>query len=548
MSNDNNRKILKKIESFNSIYDIQEFVPIYNELGIKNLDNPSLVDIIDINYSNIKCNILDNNDCRLSNIFCKYAPIIDPIRFMIGKYVDDHNFVLPTNETSSNIKNSKYQTKINRTNNSAYIDGYFSYLSSTLKNKGFINGIDFYGMYLCKNKEFRQNIIDDIEFLDKSNYFHDNINVLFNIDENELFELDSNESGNHINKKINISNEDININIDNSNTIFNFSNKHDGSIPINEIISLNELNNNDLNIMDETITLNKTESDSESLSDNDNSDDTSDDESNEDSDECSSDDDDDDDDDITDEENEIIARIKDFPVLMILTEKCHDTLDNLMIREEITCHEWESILIQIIITLITYQKQFKFTHNDLHTSNIMYIHTELEYIYYKYQENIYKVPTYGKIFKIIDFGRSIYTMNDKLHWSDNYLKDEDAYSQYNFEPFYDESKDKIENNFSFDLCRLACSLYDYFDDIENKNKGLKSLTKLITYWCSDKNNKNLLYNKKGGERYPEFKLYRIISKNIHHCIPNINIQNDIFKKFIIPNDNKNINIIDIDNL
>ena len=120
--------------------------------------------------------------------------------------------------------------------------------------------------------------------------------------------------------------------------------------------------------------------------------------------------------------------------------------------------------MQIIMTLVTYQKVYKLTHNDLHTSNIMYDTTELKYIYYKFENITYKVPTYGKIFKIIDFGRAIYTYNNTLFWSDNYLKDEDAYTQYNFEPFYDESKEKIENNFSFDLCRLACSLYDHFDE------------------------------------------------------------------------------------
>ena len=51
---------------------------------------------------------------------------------MIGKYKDDHNFVLPKDCT---ISESKYQSKINRFNNSAYIDGYFSYLSSLIKKR-----------------------------------------------------------------------------------------------------------------------------------------------------------------------------------------------------------------------------------------------------------------------------------------------------------------------------------------------------------------------------------------------------------------------------
>ena len=60
--------------------------------------------------------------------------------------------------------------------------------------------------------------------------------------------------------------------------------------------------------------------------------------------------------------------------------------------------------------LITYQKMFSFTHNDLHTNNIMYIETEKRFLYYKINHRHYKIPTYGKIFKIIDYGRAIYNL------------------------------------------------------------------------------------------------------------------------------------------
>mgnify|MGYP001401922021 CR=1 FL=1 len=70
-------------------------------------------------------------------------------------------------------------------------------------------------------------------------------------------------------------------------------------------------------------------------------------------------------------------------LFLILTDKYEDTLDNLMMGEDITIDMWHSILMQIIMTLITYQKVYKLTHNDLHTSNIMYDSTELKYLYYK---------------------------------------------------------------------------------------------------------------------------------------------------------------------
>jgi hypothetical protein len=154
-------------------------------------------------------------------------------------------------------------------------------------------------------------------------------------------------------------------------------------------------------------------------------------------------------------------------------EYCDNTLDSYILNnnDNISNNEWFAILMQIIMTLLTYQKLFNFTHNDLHTNNIMYINTDKLFIYYCYKNIYYKVPTYGKIFKIIDFGRSIFKVNDKLFCSDSFDKDGDASTQYNFPPFFDSKKKLLEPNKSFDLCRLACSIFDFiFDDISDIHK------------------------------------------------------------------------------
>ena len=101
------------------------------------------------------------------------------------------------------------------------------------------------------------------------------------------------------------------------------------------------------------------------------------------------------------------------------------------------------------MTLITYQKLFHFTHNDLHTNNIMYVETKEKFLYYKVNNTCYKVPTYGKIYKIIDFGRSIYKYKNSVFCSDSFSKGEDADTQYNTEPFFDENKPKIRSEYEF---------------------------------------------------------------------------------------------------
>ena len=70
------------------------------------------------------------------------------------------------------------------------------------------------------------------------------------------------------------------------------------------------------------------------------------------------------------------------------------------------------------------------------------------------------------------------------------------------------SKPRLDPNYSFDLCRLACSMFDYVvEDISE----VKELTKknpyirIIVDWCTDDNGINVLYKNNGAERYPEFK-------------------------------------------
>ena len=55
--------------------------------------------------------------------------------------------------------------------------------------------------------------------------------------------------------------------------------------------------------------------------------------------------------------------------------------------------------VQLIMTLLTYQKMFDFTHNDLHTNNIMYNTTEKKFLYYKYKKHIIKYRLMVKYIK-----------------------------------------------------------------------------------------------------------------------------------------------------
>jgi len=197
---------------------------------------------------------------------------------------------------------------------------------------------------------------------------------------------------------------------------------------------------------------------------------------------------------------------------------------------------------------------FQFTHNDLHTNNIMFIPTNEEFLYYEVGNTLYKIPTFGRIFKIIDFGRAIYTFNGKLLCSDSFSSNGTAHTQYNFGPYYNDQKAMITPNFSFDLCRLACSMFDFIcDDVKRISDYRNNVPvyDLIFSWLYDDNNRNILYKSNGEDKYPGFKLYKMITRLVHNHIPIKQYSHYCFRKYIIENkgdDMKDINIIHLDKI
>ena len=233
---------------------------------------------------------------------------------------------------------------------------------------------------------------------------------------------------------------------------------------------------------------------------------------------------------------------------MICLEKCDGTFDDLFTSGNATLDNTASALFQVVMTLIIYQKLFSFTHNDLHTNNIMYMETDIPYLFYKFENITYKVPTYGRIYKIIDFGRSIYRFNGTTYCSDSFGPGGDADTQYNCEPFFNNKKPRLEPNMSFDLCRLGCSIYDFIIPEHLDYNDYDDLQKTIYRWCLDDNDKNVLYKKNGEERYPDFKLYKMIARTVHKHTPQEQLQHPFFNQFVIDNIETGEHVMDVNRL
>jgi len=667
-------------ESELGIINSKNYIPIYENYFNLNETNYNSINLNQRFYVSALSGVVDKNNIQAAvvdvfkstpesltiihkPIFIKFSPLVDPVKYMSGKYenlnIDEEVLNIPV---LSKLE-KKGHVKANDKNNAAYVDGFFSYLSSQVLNcHDFIHGLNFYGSFNAIKKEFYYNAIDDIDYLDKNPYFNKNKNILFEIEDVEYVDDDgsvhSDNDSNHSNyahreqkntrnkkEKIIISVNENTEEADNIivhedfdkvstelNSIFNVSSDNIET-PLVECddnlssVQLDDVVASDVGVVDgiDSIVLNK---DSRTNNDNDSCDSFT-------SDSCSSrssytndsqngsgsdcdiddiicldeidqdlgvkksnkksnkksknnsknnsknisdkscsgsdgeddgecndegcdadsmgDEGDEDDDEYEDDET-LWATIKNFPVSAIMLEKCDNTLDSLMMQEkEMTENEWRSALMQIIMTLITYQKLFGFTHNDLHTNNVMFIYTEKEYLYYRFNGKYYRVPTYNRVFKIIDFGRAIYKYKSKVICSDSFSMTGDAATQYNCEPYFNDKKPRLEPNFSFDLCRLGCSIFDYFiDDMSSVASICKKepLAKLIVEWVTDDQNRNILYKANGEERYPDFKLYKMIARNVHNHTPQAQLSKQIFADYEFPKKKVKTNhrIINIDKM
>ena len=544
----NNEELFNNFNNIDSLnlYQVQNYIPLYkrffdlneNNYQNVNLNNKIKLESISSKISNnvFNCKLNINNSIKESKVFFKYSPLLDPSKYLVGKYDNDNYLDLPK------INPESTENKINDTNNSAYVDGFFSYLSSQLLHyHQFTNATDFYGSYIGIKRDFEYNIIDEIECLSDSDFFHKHHNSLFTIKSdfaNQLINLNTRNNK----QRLKIETSDIKSEI---NSIDDLDN-------LNQFFSVNK------NIVDSSLDLlysfNLQERNCSEECDNDECSSTSSKTSNEDSNDGSMEDYSSESDISTASEDTMLLSINNFPVKIIALEKCNDTLDSLIVEknEEMTDLEWGSMIFQIIIILYTYQKTFNMTHNDLHSNNIMYIKTDKQFLYYKVKNNYYKVPTFGRIFKLIDFGRAIYTFRGEVICSDSYHKDGDAATLYNCEPYINENKPRLEPNYSFDLCRLGCSLLDFFIFLLEENPKDPSLgaKRIIKEWCMDDKERNILYKKNMSERYPDFKLYKMIARTVHNHTPEKQLEKEYFNKFKISKKkiNKNQKIVNIDNI
>ncbi len=440
-------------------------------------------------------------------IHFKINPLLEPISTIMNKYQLQPSVLMPS--VFDYITNKK----INSPHNFSYVEALFSYLASGLVENGKCPSFPYYyGSYLGIMEEFKQNISDEYDSIKKHSWFHEQNGKLFEIEKVSM-------------------EEEIAAGIPDLPEINMEEQKDkDSSLGVESI----DFDSIDIStIVPKPRRCSASDNEEEEMKDEDNEEDDDDEsewESATDSESSESgstvDDNDDNDDDIFDEEMDDsyhYVKLKNFPVQLIAMEKLNKTLDELLKNKKLSDEEWLGILFQVIFGLAVAQKHFNFTHNDLHSSNIMFKPTKISYLYFSVKGTYFRIPTFGKITKIIDFARGVFKVDNRQFFSDVFKKDGDAEGQYTY-PYQSSTHIKYAPNPSFDLSYLAITIREHFTDEESP------IFELLETWTTDKYGNNL------GHHNIDFDLYVKIAHNVNSAVPKEQFSHPLFNHFKIKKD------------
>ena len=138
-----------KQKKFTFLSNVQNYLPIYKKFFLLNETNYNSVNLnhewflkdiknVNFDFKHLYSCALQNvktEDIKEKDVFFKMAPLLDPFKYIVGKYdlTDTTLFNLPVHDSATEQK--LVHPKIVDENNSAYVDGMFSFLSSTLIHK-----------------------------------------------------------------------------------------------------------------------------------------------------------------------------------------------------------------------------------------------------------------------------------------------------------------------------------------------------------------------------------------------------------------------------
>ena len=462
--------------------------------------------------------------------FCKVTHLLDPIRTIQSYYADP-------------VKGERRKDdKLKQPTNQAFVDSLANYLLGQLRERNLSpHFCSFYGAFKGVAEKYRYNITTEFDSYRRYKAFWERRKAgIFTLHiEHDFSDCDSEDSDHWL---LNTPNSSL------RSTEFNYSTPRSGNsscsekshITLHDLADTNQVTAGTL-VELESIGTFASSSETSNSKDYDSSEDSE-----------------------EDTDLSVFIEVKDYPVMLIFQEHMEGVLDDLVDVDDDSDDDseaeeavkpfdekkWTAWTFQVIAALCAAQGVLGFTHNDLHTNNIVWRETKESWLFYKMRDGTtFRVPTFGKILSIIDFGRAIFRVNETWFISDDYEKGGDAEGQYNFGSLLNSNKPLVYPNPSFDLCRYAVSIIDaLFPEMPSEmlegvvlsqegswviRETESPLWNLLWSWLIDDQGRNVLYDEDKTERFPDFDLYQHISAHVKDAKPQEQIHKEIFKSYKI---------------
>jgi len=188
------------------------------------------------------------------------------------------------------------------------------------------------------------------------------------------------------------------------------------------------------------------------------------------------------------EYDNIYLEYQNIPAFLLITETIQYDIDYLRAKNLVNYDLLLSLSFQLFSAISTMNSIFGIKHNDLHFGNIMINTTNDKFIYYKFNNIYYKVPTYGYIIKIIDWGRSTYAFNGCTGKNDIFKGIGECFEQYIYKRINGTGLPYVnicDNDWTDIIMSSQCFLYEYKDILQDTDLG-RLLNRLITTTDKDK--------------------------------------------------------------
>ena len=165
-----------------SFSKIQTYIPLYTKLDKEEGGAETAILNTHSHICDLKTVVdTQTGKSRHADIFFKFSPLLDPIRYLIGKY----DGTTDTSPALTELPTATTQGAVGKMadpNNCSFVDCFFYFLSSKLLHThSLVNGIDFYGTFLGVQDRYRFNLYDDITYLRRHTYFNQTLGKVYEI-------------------------------------------------------------------------------------------------------------------------------------------------------------------------------------------------------------------------------------------------------------------------------------------------------------------------------------------------------------------------------